>query len=52
MASNIPTLVKTQDIFINNKNIILKQWMSYDAPKKILQQEWLILYCREFQIIG
>ncbi len=37
MTYKIPTLIQTQDIFINNKELILNQWVSYDSPKKILQ---------------
>lgn len=36
MKSQVPNLTKTQDIFINNKNNILSQWLSYDSPQKIL----------------
>ena len=36
MKSQVPNLTKTQDIFIDNKNNILSQWLSYDSPQKIL----------------
>jgi len=36
MSINVPNLVKTHDIFVSSKEIILAQWMSYKAPKKIL----------------
>jgi len=37
MHENIPTLIKQQELFIESKNIILKQWVSYDSPKEILK---------------
>ena len=36
MRINLPELFKIKDKFINSKNEILKNWMSYDSPKKIL----------------
>ena len=37
MNYKIPTLIKTQNIFIDSKENILKQWVSYESPKQILQ---------------
>jgi len=37
MEIKIPNLIKTQDVFINSKDSILTQWVSYDTPQKILQ---------------
>lgn len=36
MKSQVPNLIKTQEIFIENKNNILSQWLSYKSPQKIL----------------
>lgn len=36
MKLQVPNLIDTQEIFINNKNDILSQWLSYDSPQKIL----------------
>ena len=38
MKINVPNLTKTQDIFIESKDLILSQWLSYDSPQKILEQ--------------
>jgi signal transduction histidine kinase/CheY-like chemotaxis protein len=38
MDVKVPNLTKTQEIFINSKDIILSQWLSYDSPQKILKQ--------------
>ncbi len=37
MLSNIQTLIKHQKYFIDAKDTILKQWVSYDSPKEILK---------------
>ena len=37
MLSNIQTLIKHQKYFIDVKDTILKQWVSYDSPKEILK---------------
>ncbi len=37
MYLQIPTLIKQQHVFINSKESILLQWLSYEAPQKILQ---------------
>ncbi|MCW8895203.1 ATP-binding protein [Sulfurimonas sp.] len=37
MAKKLKHLAKTQDIFINSKDSILAQWVSYNSPKKILK---------------
>ena len=37
MVEKIPTLIKQQERFIASKDVILKQWVSYDTPKQILQ---------------
>ena len=36
MREKIPTLVEQQELFKRSKAIILKQWVSYDSPKEIL----------------
>ncbi|MEN4053562.1 MULTISPECIES: ATP-binding protein [Sulfurimonas] len=36
MLENIPTLIKHQALFVESKDIILRQWVSYDSPKEIL----------------
>ncbi|WP_457747928.1 ATP-binding protein [Sulfurimonas sp.] len=36
MENKIPTLIVLQNIFLNSKEAIVQQWLSYDAPKKIL----------------
>jgi signal transduction histidine kinase/CheY-like chemotaxis protein len=38
MNVNVPNLTDTQDIFIESKDKILSQWLSYDSPQKILKQ--------------
>ncbi len=37
MIEKIPTLVKHRSFFVDAKESILQQWVSYDSPKKILQ---------------
>ena len=37
MLENIPTLTKHQKYFIDAKETILKQWVSYESPKEILK---------------
>jgi len=37
MSLNIPSLTQAQDVFIESKDIILLQWVSYDSPQKILK---------------
>jgi len=37
MYLKIPHLIKTQNIFIDSKDTILLQWVSYDTPQKILK---------------
>jgi len=37
MYENIPTLIQQQQRFKDAKEIILKQWVSYDSPKEILK---------------
>ena len=37
MQDRTPTLVKTQEIFIESKHIILEQWVSYESPRDILK---------------
>ena len=37
MLKNIPILMRQQSLFVNSKDIILRQWVSYDAPKRILK---------------
>ncbi len=36
MQYKIPTLVRSQDIFLENKKEIVHQWVSYESPKTIL----------------
>ena len=38
MKTKLPHLIKSQDVFIENKNDILLQWVLYDTPQKILQR--------------
>ena len=37
MTLKIQNLIKSQTTFISSKDSILKQWLSYEAPQKILQ---------------
>ena len=37
MSELVPTLIDVQSIYINSKDKILKQWISYDTPKTILK---------------
>lgn len=37
MLKNSPILIREQSLFINSKDIILRQWVSYDSPKRILK---------------
>ena len=37
MGEKVPHLLLSHDVFISSKEQILKQWLSYDAPKKILK---------------
>jgi len=37
MTLKIPNLIKSQTTFISSKESILLQWVSYEAPQKILQ---------------
>ena len=37
MLKKIPNLIKTQEMFINSKDVILEQWVSYDTPQEILK---------------
>jgi len=37
MKTKLTHLIKTQDIFINSKESILAQWLSYESPQKILK---------------
>jgi len=37
MLTNIPTLIANQRLFIESKEAILEQWVSYESPKKILK---------------
>ncbi len=36
MGEKVPHLMLSRDVLISSKDIILKQWLSYNAPKKIL----------------
>jgi len=36
MQENVPSLCATHKIFVENKEIILRQWVAYSAPKHIL----------------
>nr|WP_321268138.1 ATP-binding protein [uncultured Sulfurimonas sp.] len=38
MKSQVPNLVDTQNLFLESKDYILSQWLSYESPQKILQQ--------------
>jgi hypothetical protein len=38
MKALVPSLIETQEIFIDSKKDILSQWLSYDSPQKILKQ--------------
>ena len=33
MQEKVPTLVATHDIFVQNKELIIRQWVEYSAPK-------------------
>jgi len=37
MKEILPSLTQAQDVFIQNKALILKQWVSYSDPKNILE---------------
>lgn len=37
MEKKIPNLVKNRDIFVEHKEAILLQWISYDSPQEILK---------------
>jgi len=37
LSELVPTLIDVQSIYINSKDKILKQWISYDTPKTILK---------------
>ena len=37
MEEKIPSLIASQTLFIDSKEHILKQWLSYNAPRKILE---------------
>jgi hypothetical protein len=37
MEKKVPILVKNKNIFIENKEAILLQWISYESPQKILK---------------
>ncbi|WP_457744062.1 ATP-binding response regulator [Sulfurimonas sp.] len=36
MLYNVPTLIKLQKSFLENKTLIIEQWVSYESPKSIL----------------
>jgi len=36
MQEKVPSLCKTHEIFVQNKELILHQWVAYSAPKTIL----------------
>ncbi len=38
MYETLPNLVKHREIFIDSRTSILKQWLSYSSPQKILKQ--------------
>ncbi len=37
LEEKIPTLIASQQLFINSKEQILQQWVSYNSPRKILE---------------
>lgn len=37
MEKKTPNLIANKDIFVANKELILKQWVSYDSPQRILK---------------
>jgi len=37
MHAKVPILISVQNVFIDSKDIVLKQWVSYESPKSILQ---------------
>jgi len=37
METKIPHLIQSQELFIQNKDSILQQWVSYDSPSQILE---------------
>jgi len=37
MHEKVPALTQNQELFKKSKDIILKQWVSYDSPKEILK---------------
>lgn len=34
MKAKVPNLINTQDLFIDSKEEILFQWLSYDSPQR------------------
>jgi signal transduction histidine kinase/DNA-binding response OmpR family regulator len=37
MQEKVPSLCATHDFFVENKEVILRQWVDYSAPKNILE---------------